>query len=102
MNKRELKNLRKSCDTWMQGYKSKGGKVASWFCGHCKKDNETPKPKKSDVSESKGCWDSATTCIYCGKCSLVAVWPNGKTASRAMHDVKIKTIKVKDLTIGTR
>jgi hypothetical protein len=60
-----------------------GGKLTSWRCGHCKRMNKTPQPKKGDVS-SKGYWDSATMCLKCGMHSFVAVWPNGKTSSKKM------------------
>jgi hypothetical protein len=97
MTKKQLAKMRDDCAAHLKRWRDKGGKITTWFCAHCKQDNETRQPKKTDVSDSKGCWDSCTLCVHCGQASFVAVWPNGSTQARPMGKVRIVSIPVSKL-----
>lgn len=61
-----------------------GSKLTSFQCQHCMEFSSTVQPKKSDVG-SKGFWDSARQCIFCGKLNFVCVYPSGKTSVTKMN-----------------
>lgn len=62
--------------TYNSNWASKGGKIKSFNCPHCGKENQTPMPSKKDVSE-KGFWDSLTTCYECNDLFMIVKYPNG-------------------------
>lgn len=66
-------------------WREAGKKVGLYLCNHCKRDIPCRIPAKGDVS-SKGYWDSATTCIECGKMNFVYEWPSGRTLSKKMGE----------------
>lgn len=59
-------------------WKLNGGKTTNYTCPHCSKKIEVRQPEKDDVGK-KGSWDSARTCIECGKVSFVVVHTDGRT-----------------------
>lgn len=83
MNKKEFVQFRDDCLMQLIRWATRGGKLGTYFCNHCKKDIPCRIPDKKDVSE-KGYWDSATTCLECGKHNFVAEYPSGKTTSKKL------------------
>lgn len=71
------KGLKDKCMAFNSNWAAKGGKVKSYICPCCLKENQTPVPSKKEVSD-KGYWDSLTTCYECGDIAFLFKYPNGQ------------------------
>lgn len=58
-------------------------KFTAWRCPNCRCLNAHNVPKRSDTG-SKGYWDSAIVCIWCGAMSFLAVWPDGRCRAKML------------------
>ena len=65
-------------NTWIENYKSKGGKTTEYICQHCDNMIEIPCPQPSEVA-SKGYWDGVKECPECTGHNFVKTWPSGET-----------------------
>lgn len=79
MNQTELKKLRDSDKRGLERWKARGRRTTHYTCGHCDLQVEIRRPRKRDVADGKGCWDSCMTCVLCGGLSFVVVYPDGTT-----------------------
>lgn len=90
--KSSLRKLRGVMARYHAGWKAGGGKLTSWYCGHCKKRNTCRRPKPSDV-DRKGYWDATTICTHCGGLSFVCVYPNGAAPARKMDEFPLRPLR---------